>query len=862
MASRSAHYEEERVTAIPDVSFRGRFQPQVSSAGGSTIRPFEADDILRVLDFELSTEPPTDGPLMFGEDGGASGGIAFPVYHCCLRGGYLFYFFPDDVDYESAGPYAMFHGPPVGAVPLEHVQITFPPGGRRVFREHAHTDARTGYELVVLHVPRDEEELTEPRPPVFLVTQSLGQREKWAQALRERSEVSKPTLLRAGFATTTAVTQSRRAVSSSAPSERKEAYKETTTTRTNKDRTTSNEGAKPMAYAYSSADPSTLRTSSSSTSAAAAASTNKNNAVAAPSVAKSGRSTRKQLLFTGSKQSRTNTAAQAIDVNDDVDVELVNAISEFAASNFNPVEWLDNFLQIHGDFEASNKCKTMENTQAEMKKSLKGAVLEQYEYFVQASGEMTTMGKEVAALKQWIETQVETIKLMKEIDFVGALELIKELDEHVTDQDQENDDPLALSDAKLSSIHQRSNDKETKLADELFDDVFNELERSRTNMALTKTTDDPSTVNESLPIDIPNWLDDVTDDIGALVREARYNDAIEMQIKAKLEVLELIDKHEQPTPYRLTQQQLLDLHRLRRTLDVMARRIGNRLEETLRRKNEALRQASKRERSDPNATITTVSPCALDDDALYLQLLVKVGRNQTAAEQYAARRSLLLLEALNERPISGAGSVDLVIYAAQISQSFFSCLANSVEGFLDLFMDGSSSCNALSRHRRSLSSDNADLNDADSTTDSSLHSQSIKGAPAGAVASVVLWCDSELSKFAAAFGGARILSNLPLSPPPRDGGPKKPRVVGEDDMIGGSKDRKNAVDVAAQCIDKAFLYATQNLDSVGLPLAPRLAEYIRQRLKGCEVEVADLLDDRWHHLTVDWRIPMSDNAAH
>jgi hypothetical protein len=384
----------------------------------------------------------------------------------------------------------------------------------------------------------------------------------------------------------------------------------------------------------------------------------------------------------------------------------------------------------------------------------------------------------------------------------------------------------------------------------LFDDVFDELGKNR-GTTTAMTSDETVTVEDAPPIDIPSWLDDVSDDIGALVREARYNDAIELQIKAKAEVLDLIDKHEQPTPYRLTPQQVLDLHRLRRSLDVMARRIGNRLEETLRRKNEALRQASKRERTDPNASVTVVSPCALDDDALYLQLLVKVGRNQTAAEQYAARRSLLLLEALNERPISGAGSVDLIIYAAQLSQSFFSCLANSVEGFLDLFMDSGGSMGQTTTDKHH------DM-DSDSIADSSLHSHTTKSAPAGAVASVVLWCDSELAKFAGAFGGARILANLPLSPPPRDG-TKKPRVVGEDD--GGSKDRRHAIDIAGQCIDKAFMYATQNLDSVGLPLAPRLAEYIRQRLKGCEEEVAELLDDRWHHLTVDWRIPVSSNGA-
>ena len=807
MTSRTPHYEEERVTSIPDPSFPGRYQPQVSSAG--SIRSFEPEDILRVMDFELSSEPPQDGPLMFGEDSGDPGGIKFPVYHFCMRGGYLFYFESDDVDYES-GPYAMFHGPPVGAVPLEHVQITFPPGGRRVFREHAHTDARTGYELVILHAPKEEGEV---RPPVFLVTQSLGQREKWAQALRERAEISKPTLLRAGFTSTANV----RASAS-----------------TNKSDDVVSDAVKESTQA-SSMTTSAMKDDAKGTLASATAEQSKDgttsNAKEMP--AKTSRGSKKQSLFSA-KQRGTQ---QHFDASDDA--ELVNAISEFAAPNFNEIEWLDNFFQIHGDFEASNKCKAMELTQAEMKKSLKGAVLEQYEYFVQASGEMTTMGREVSALKHLIETQVETIKEMKEIDFSNALAAY-ELDNNGA-RDADVDENYGSDDEPLrKSIL----DKKTKLADDLFDDVFNELEKNKE--ALTQRTMDESTIVEDAPpIDIPDWLDDVTDEVGALVREARYNDAIELQIKAKAEVLDLIDKHERPTPYRLTQQQVLDLHRLRRTLDVMARRIGNRLEETLRRKNEALRQASKRERTDPNATITVVSPCALDDDALYLQLLVKVGRNQTAAEQYAARRSLLLLEALNERPVSGAGSVDLVIYAAQLSQSFFSCLALSVEGFLDLFMDSSSSM-----YKPSSDDKGHDI-DTDSIAGSSLHSHTTKGAPAGAVASVVLWCDSELSKFAAAFGGARILANLPLSPPPRDG-VKKPRIVGEDDS--GSNERKQAIDIAAQCIEKAFLYATQNLDSVGLPLAPRLAEYIRQRLKGCEEEVAELLDDKWSRLTVDWRL--------
>jgi hypothetical protein len=66
--------------------------------------------------------------------------------------------------------------------------------------------------------------------------------------------------------------------------------------------------------------------------------------------------------------------------------------------------------------------------------------------------------------------------------------------------------------------------------------------------------------------------------------------------------------------------------------------------------------------------------------------------------------------------------------------------------------------------------------------------------------------------------------------------------------------------VAAQCVDQAFQYASVNLDSIGLPLTPRLAEYIRSRLKGCEAEVARKLDGQWNALVVDWEIDLFENA--
>lgn len=189
---------------------------------------------------------------------------------------------------------------------------------------------------------------------------------------------------------------------------------------------------------------------------------------------------------------------------------------------------------------------------------------------------------------------------------------------------------------------------------------------------------------------------------------------------------------------------------------------------------------------------------------------------------------------LHERPLGGTGNVDLVIYAAQLSQSFFSCLAGAIEGFLDLFL---------------AAPPNGEGTPVPET--------GIQDLPAGALASIVLWCDAELSKFAAAFGGARILGNLPLSPPPRDAAKKGPRVLGKPN---GDKDRESAIETAAECVSQAFQYASENLDTVGLPLTPRLAESLRKRLKGCEAEVAKSMDEQWRAIVLEWEFAIDDDG--
>jgi hypothetical protein len=794
---------------VPDSSHPGRFFPQISSSG--TTRAFEPEDMARVLDYESVTQAAMDGNLMHGEDRGHEG-IKFPMYHFCLRGGFLFYFDVDDVDEES-GNYATYAAPPLGVVPLDKVTVEFPPGGRRVFREHAQTDARNGYELVILHTPQANYE-GQIRPPSFLVADSLGHREKWTTALRSRADVGKPTLLRGGYST----------MQRSAPSGQPAAAPPPTTAapKTHSAVVPAEAAAATNGGSSKFADPQleAAATAAAAATPSSATTTDRNN-----------RNSKKTSA--AKKREARIIQEQVMGVSDDA--ELANAVVEFGVSDFSEREWMANFFQIHNDFDAPAKCRQMELFQIEMKKSLKGAVLEQYEYFVQASGEMTTMGREVSSLKTLIETQVEAMKEMKDIDFSGSL-----FEDGKEGEDKNNEsgvfEPPRLNRRRKGNGKEVDESFESQISsvdDDIPDRVGqgDEMGASQSNML---------DENDVPPIQVPEWLEDVEEEITSAVRECRYNDAIDLLTKAKHECLDLVDKHERPTLYRLTKVQLLEIQTIQKNLKDVGKRISDRLEETLRRRNEALKQASKRERTDPSALMAPiVSPCSLNDDGLYLQLLVKLGSTQQAAEAYSARRALLLLETLHEHPISGSGTVDLVIYAAQLSQSFFSCLASSVEGFLDLFLMSQSI------------PVNGDKHEEMSVGDSSLHSLSSKNVPAGAVSSIVLWCDAELAKFASAFGGTRILANLALSPPPRDG-PRQARVLGATEDANGSKERKNAIEVAAQCIDQAFLHASQNLDSVGLPLAPRLSEFIRVRLKGCEAEVAKLLDSRWQHLTIDW----------
>jgi hypothetical protein len=587
-------FVEERVAYTVNKETEDSFVPRIYVSKTSdrsrgrvekSFRPIEASDMARILDFDGVLDPPPDGPMMHGETDGIN--MAFPSRHFCIRGGFLFYFDLNDISSTGQSHYVEYHGPPIGVIPLDKVTISLPPGGRRVFREHAQTNARTGYELAILHDDGDGD-----RPPAFIVAQSLQLREKWANAIQARAPVESYTKLRAVLA-----------------------YQD---------------------------DPSQF-------------------------------TSRPQDMLKKSRQNQTPTSGgtkrttrkgkrSVVAQNDELgagsnDALVQEALVAFGKSGFNENAYTDRYFEKHTELDADDDCRRMEKWQQAIKKGLKTAVLEQYEYFVEASGEMTKMGKEVGDLKNMVETQVETIKEMKEIDF-GLDPITDDEEDNASDADDmfkderkgKNRRDISDDHSDASSVSFRGGEPMEKFEDGL---KFREAD------------------SKEGVIDIPSFLEDSTEEIVAYVKESRYTDATDLWAKAKQEVTAIIQlvrieaaclfslyfplahhfrssfflQHETPTDNYLTKKQFTQVRALIASLDDLAEMISNRLVENLRRKNEALKQASKRERSDPSANmVPSVSPCCLNDDLVSLRLLVKLGKTQDAATAYSARRSLLLLE--------------------------------------------------------------------------------------------------------------------------------------------------------------------------------------------------------------------------
>ena len=714
------------------------------------------------------------------------------------------------------------------------------------------------------------------RAPHYLVASSLGEREEWAAAIRVRSEASRGRLTRLrpaknrSVAATAAASAAAAAASAAASSSRAAAS-----------------GGGPNPFDGGGGDgkgeeddddeeeePGAISSSSPPDRRRAGGSTARQSAPAKAGSGGGGGGGGGGGIKIPGRPGTFDAAALGVAPEEQADVN--SALRQFGQSRFDEAAWVEDFFTRHNEFDAPGMVRRLEKWQGSMKKGLRGAVLEQYEYFVEASKEMTTMGREVATLRQLVDAQLETVQGMRTIDFAAAFA-----------------DPVADDYSYYSGDDMMGMDDMSAGGSSMGSSVEGALggggaakHRRRGSQASTdEGPDDEDEEDEGSFMEIPSWLDDATEEVSAFLKECRYTDATDLIVRARAEVNDVLAQHERLTDKRLGKKQLSSMQRILHDLDGLSERLGNRLAEGLRRKNEALKQTIKRERADPLSVLAPlVSPVCLNDDAVALHLLVKLGRSNDAATAYSARRSLLLMECLHERPIASAniaGTMDVVIYAAQLSQSFFSCLSQSVEGFLDLFLTDS---NGKSKN---------DINTSFDEMSSIRSSAAINKVPAGAIAAVVLWCDSELSKFAAAFGGTRVLGNLALSPPVHGSGDsalgdkesiadlrKKLRDAEdagdysaaakfrsklsemEQDGKGGrsksggskpnAKEREEAIDISAKCVDQAFQFASENLDSIGLPMTPRLAEYIRARLKGCEGEIAQQLQSRWGHVTFDW----------
>ena len=621
-------------------------------------------------------DPPPDCLLMHCEAPGSGindaeeteeydGGICFPRRSAKISGGYIFlsHKLQAQQQQQEADPRralqkqgrsgldsdAVNNQPAkpgkIACLPLQGCTVEFPPGGRRVFREHAHTGARKGYEMKIT-VKHQEDKMI-----CYIVLDSLGLRETWSAAIKMRDDTgAKVTILRPGA----------------------------------------------MAGFGGSRFMSAVNMNSLSNSMIDACAAMSSPAPEPTSSFTGGSKGRRGLMGASMKKQqayRGDLVGEGATSNSDLDA----AIGQFGVNGFKEDKWVHEFLKKHGVDELPVECEKLDKWQDTIKNGLRGAVLEQYEYFVEASREMSTMGREVAWIRTLVERQQETLMSMRNIDFGAGFE---EVDEGGADEDygylSEDDDLVdgegnIMSDA--SSVESSSSDEQSTPSASRTPMRANLKNRrqqtSRTNTRKTASIpmapmdeDEPapSGNNQTPQIEIPSWISDVTEEVSAFIKESRYSDATELILKAKAEVSGILAAHEQPTPpvvtaptsaaslntrstgttaaltsssthsnsgpqKKLGKKQQALLQRTDNQLDALMDRMTKRLAENLRRKNEALKASAKRERADPLSNLAPlVSPVCLNDDAVALHLLVKLGRYQEAATAYAARRSLLLSE--------------------------------------------------------------------------------------------------------------------------------------------------------------------------------------------------------------------------
>ena len=493
-------------------------------------------------------ELPSDCTMLHCE--GSVPGVVFPRRHIAMRGGFIFYFDEKDMD-ESGG-----NGPlPLGVIPLGRCDVEFPPGGRRVFREHAHTDARSGYEMMIKHRGDEGEGAENSRPLAFLVSESLGERHLWAAAIRTRSEVyRKDTKLRPTSA------GGGGGISNSGTGVARESGGTVHVTNPFTDDVSSSKPGRTPA------DP---MTSGGGTGVAPPVGRRKLRRAPKPTAQGMNRD---DLAGADRKENKIVTVdgvevnSSALGVSGEEADNVHAALKQFGRGSFEKDKWVGLFFSAHNEFDAPNMCQTLEEWQNALKKGLSGAVLEQYEYFVEASKEMTTMGREVTALRNLVEAQRETIEAMKNIDFAAAFQ-DPVADDYGYSSDEEEEESVEGKEdgSDISSVPSSHSDstgwsqdgkgRSSKLPSSSTKELGARRQskvRGDDDVRSTKKTqveagghDIDNEIEEGeggTLIEIPEWLGDVTEEISAFINQCRYSDATDLILKAKTQVNEILNQ--------------------------------------------------------------------------------------------------------------------------------------------------------------------------------------------------------------------------------------------------------------------------------------------------------------------------------
>ena len=737
-------YAKESVIFVPSSLANGEYLPRISveddnankdedseivtnnnNTVAAVIQPFLGSDMTRILDYDkISTPPPRDTILQHLEfesnkndnnteeegitkknddenDNSSKANLTptFPPRHCCLRGGYIFYFKPQDV----LPPIRPGGGPiytceyPKGCVPIDRCIVEFPPGGRRAFREHV-TILRdgAGYEFAVRHRPRGVggglqggggrgggqlhnninrlssiglgtfdtggsngnvidttkgQLLDQRRATAYFAADTLGEREEWANAIRLRADCRKrETSLRPrsdGNVVEGGGSGSSRSINI--------------------------DGSNTMNDGYGYDEDSKLQSLGDNYGDEGGMNDDSNAYLPSSLIPDGGRrgnsilpSTDGTLLRnTASTSSSNASTVNGIPANEREDIQ--RALEEFGNPYHDAEGWMDKFFTEHAEYDAPEARRALEIWLTMVKGGLRGAVLDQYECFVEASAELSTVGSEVSVLREAALAMYECVREMREVDFVDvfANETLNAADVNISNGDNregsndgedegeedEDVDGMSYNSGGGSSLEEISSlDGQQQLNNNSIDNK-------------------PSFSSKSHSLfEMPSWVTDVAEDISALVRECRYTDAVTLIRSAGSDLSEILEGHDgyhhsddngndsnnnnnnnsnnrSSSYYRLSPKQLRSVKRAIRSIDASSDRACQRLSEGLRRRTEALRRSAKADRADPLAALApAVSSACLEDDADALALLVQLGRPLEASAAFVARRSLVLAE--------------------------------------------------------------------------------------------------------------------------------------------------------------------------------------------------------------------------